>query len=129
VSALITYNQIIEVLSGLGLREIPGLIDIDEVKESHKENGFILKPTGTDETELANKNLFTVYNWSLEIVFKHVNSLERVKCFDLFHSIKEAVQKIDGFKGFSSEPEFNRLANFNFLSVGTLTFQLGSSGC
>lgn len=129
MSALNTYNQIVNVLSEYGLREIPGLIDIDEIKESHKENAFILKPTGTDETELANSNLFTIYNWSLEVVFRHVSSRDRVQAFDSFHEIKGAIQKIAGFKGFSSEPEFARLANFTFLSVGTLIFQLGSDGC
>lgn len=128
MSAITTYNSIKAMLEEYGLRELPGLVDIDEVKESHKEDGYVLKPIGTDETEFANNSLFTLYQWSLEIIFKNIDSAERVNNFDTFNTIKKALQELDEFKGFLST-EFTRLGNFTFLSLGTITFEMGAQGC
>jgi hypothetical protein len=103
-------------------------MDIDDVKESHTRDGFILQPTGTTETEYANRGLMSVYAWQLEIVFKNVTATERVQKFDVFNSIKQGLQQLTGFTGFEGETKFGRLANFTFMSLGIINFQFGIEG-
>ena len=129
MNAIDVYNLVKTMLEDdYDLREIPNLMLIDEVKESHTKDGFILQPTGTTETEYANRGLLSSYVWQLEIVFKNVTATERVQKFDIFNSIKQSLQQLTGFTGFEGETTFGRLANFTFMSLGTINFQFGIEG-
>ena len=122
------YTEIKAMLEGLDLREIPNLHNADEVKESHNADGFILQPTETEEVEYASNGLATSYQWRLEVIFKHVNSLERVRKFDEFNTVKQTLQQLSGFVGFTAGTTFERLADFTFVSIGTINFKYGITG-
>lgn len=116
------------MLEGYGLREIPNLMNADEVKESHSRDGFILQPTATAEVEYTSGGLLSSFQWRLEIIFKNVTALERVQKFDRFNLIKQSLQQLAGFIGFDGDTTFTRLANFNFNSLGTINFSMGIEG-
>lgn len=129
MSAETVYGTIKTMLEDTyDLREIPNMDNIDEVKESHTRDGFILQPTSTEETEYTSGGLLSSFSWQLEIVFKNINELERAKKFDTFNSIKQGLQQLSGFIGFTGETKFERLANFTFMSKGTINFQFGIEG-
>lgn len=110
------------------LREIPNMMNADEVKETHKDDGFILQPVATSETEYTSGGLLSSPQWRLEIVFKNVNALERVQKFDRFNLIKQSLQQLAGFIEFDGDTTFTRLANFTFVSLGTINFSMGIEG-
>ena len=122
------YIEIKSMLQNLGLREIPNLHNADEVKESHNADGFILQPTETEEAEYVSSGLMTSYQWKLEVIFKHNNSLERAQKFDRFNVVKQALQQLSGFIGFTAGTSFERLADFTFVSIGTINFKYGILG-
>lgn len=127
MSALTYYNTLKSTLDSASYRELPDLMNIDEVKESHSHKGYILQPIGSKETEYANC-LWTEFNWRLEIVYKNKNASDRASNYDLFQTIKETIYDLAEFNGFISQPRFNRLANFTRISVGTLEFSYGMEG-
>lgn len=127
MSALTLYNTLKSTLDSNGYRELPDLMNIEEVKESHTHKGYILQPIGSKETEYANC-LWTEHNWKLEMVYKNKNASDRVTNYDLFQTIKETIYDLADFKGFISQPTFTRLANHDRISVGTLQFCYGMEG-
>lgn len=127
MSALTFYNTLKSTLDSNSYRELPDLMNIDEVKESHAHKGYVLQPIGSKENE-QNQCLLTEHNWKLEIVYKSKNASDRVSNYDLFQAIKETLYKLTDFKGFVSQPKFNRLSNFTRISVGTLEFCYGIEG-
>lgn len=126
MSAVTFYNTLKTALSNEGYNEIPDLMEIEEVKESHKHKGYILKPIGTNEDQqFLNKCIITDFEWMLQIVYKHNSALERVTSYDEFHDIKRTLYALSNFSSYTSNPTFGRLANFTRVSVGTLQFYFG----
>ena len=128
MTADIVYTEIKILLEGYGYKEIPDLMNIEEVKESQSNKGFILQPTGSEEIEYTNSSLTTEHEWKLEIVYRSKNLSDRVTNYSYFHSVKQNIQKKTDFKGFLSKPKFERLADLTFHSVGTLEFSYGIEG-
>jgi len=122
------YTNIKALLDANGYREIPDLVEIDEVKESHADHGYILQPIGSVEDNYTNNALLTEHNWRLEITYRYKDSPDRVTKYGYFHTIKTSINDLSGHKGFISEPTFKRLANLTKISVGTLEFSLGLEG-
>lgn len=127
MSALNLYNTLKTELDSHDYRELPDLMNIDEVKESHSHKGYVLQPIGSQEIE-QNQCLLTEHYWRLEIVYKNKNASDRVSNYDYFCAIKKNIYDLTNFKGFISQPKFNRLANFTRISVGTLEFCYGIEG-
>lgn len=128
MTSLEAYENIKALLEENEFRELPGLLNADEVKESHTNEGFILQPTGTDEDEYTSGGLFTNYKWRLEIIFKNIDAKDRVEKFDRFNEIKRLLHKLSS-EVVIDATAFNRLGNFTFLSLGTINFNYGAQDC
>ena len=120
------YSAIKICLLNNGYTEIPDLLNVDEVKEPQTERGFILQPVGSREmNDSTNCALLSEHNWKIDIVYKNIDSDDRVSKYMDFQDIKVAIKNLTGFKGFIGEPKFDRLNNLTNLSLGTLEFSLG----
>jgi hypothetical protein len=68
LSALTFYNTLVTLLNNNGYKEIPEVIEIDEIKLPHKNFCFILRPVGSEEDEQG-QCLLTAHEWQLELIY------------------------------------------------------------
>ena len=121
------YSVIKQLLEDNGYKEIPDLLDAEDVKTSHEGNGFVLQPIGSEEIFLSSNCLLSNPNYRLQLVYLNMDVTQRNMNYLRFNGIKFLLAKLNGFKNFSSNPTFGRLANFTNNTIGTLEFYYGES--
>lgn len=126
MSAASYYTTLKAAIDALGYSELPDLLDIEEVKESHSDKGYVLQPTDSLlDQEFTGRALAINVGWKLDVVYKHNTSAQRVVNKDLFLTLIETLYALDNFIKYTSEAKFNRLPNLTKISVGSLTFLFG----
>ena len=122
------YSVIKQLLEDNGYKEIPDLLDAEDVKTSHEGNGFVLQPIGSEDISFTSNNLSSLINYRLQIIYLNMDATQRNKNFERFQSIKFLIARI--VHSISPNPTFNRLGNFQNNTVGTLEFFYGEdSNC